>query len=475
MTTAKFDQRVLIEQLRYIEAQDTLPGDHDELPVNGDFSERLWLRAANLIKHNELDPMLHRAEKVAGVAKGIGLLVAAVLGALAANLALSGDSTINIYWLLLVLLGFNLVSMALWLVGISFKFDGLMAGALASFNRWLPTIIKQKGQASTAADRAWLSCHFAGRVGKWQLGTTTHLLWLVYLLAGLAVISVVLMARQYQFVWGTTLLSDSAFVSLTEWLGKPLQVLGLTIPTAEQVVQSRVGVEPLSSLMFANSWAQFLLGAMVVYGLLPRLLLWLWANWRLAAAKRQFSLDYYLPYYISLRQQLLPQAGQTAIDDLDGYPPEALHSTAGNGTTHTDAGRNGTSKPPAGAHWVAVEIDAATQWPPQSVLPENDLGQVHDRESLEAILETLKNSDARATVVAVTATRAPDRGVQRTISNVLSSELLGYEAQVWLVLLNRSELGSLTEARLAAWYRVAEACKVPADQVVLMDAMQKNA
>jgi len=145
-----------------------------EMPAQHDFSARLWLRATRLVERNELGPALGRAPQLARIAHGLGLLVAAILGALATSFALSGGQTINIYWLLLVLLGFNFVSMLLWLVGISLKLDGLMAGGLAKITSWLPTLLKQKSQTSAAADRAWLACHFGGRVGKWQLSTITH-------------------------------------------------------------------------------------------------------------------------------------------------------------------------------------------------------------------------------------------------------------------------------------------------------------
>ena len=495
VTTSKFDRQVLIEQLRYIEAQDSLAGENDdlaaELAANHDFSARLWLRATRLIERNELMPALQRAAKLASIANGVALLVAAILGALATSLALAGGQTINIYWLLLVLLGFNLLSMLLWLIGMSFKLDGLIAGVLTKITSWLPMQLtrlkqlKQKSRASTAANRAWLACHFGGRVGKWQLSTITHQLWLVYLLSGLVVLVLVLMARQYDFVWGTTLLSDSAFVSLTQLLSRPLQVLGLTTPTAEQVLQTRVGIEHSLSATHSNSWAQFLLGALLVYGILPRLLLWLWAMLMRAAAKRRFALDYYLPYYIGLRQQLLAHVGQGEIDDADAFPLAISSATVIN---------YGTQKVPAEARWVAVELGEDIHWPPAIVKMENDLGQVNDRGSLARVLQRLKN-DATGDVagviaVAVAAARVPDRGVQRTINSILAAG-----TQPWLVLMYQPEhsaegrrveghrveghsvgehkqekRSAIADTRLGAWYRLAEACAVPADHVVIMRA-----
>ncbi len=458
MTISDFDKRVLIEQLRYIETEDSLVDDVDILATDvvghGEFAARLWQRAERLIVHNELMPALRRATKRSRIAKGVALSVAVVLGALATNFAVSADTTINIYWLLLVLLGFNLLSMLLWLVGISFKLDGLVAGVLAQLTSWVPGQFKEKSQASAAADRAWLACNFGGRVGKWQFSTITHQLWLAYLLSGLAVLLLALMARQYDFVWGTTLLSDSAFVSLTELLGRPLQVLGLTTPTAEQVQQTRIGAELPLTVTQRNSWAQFLLGALLMFGVLPRFLLWCWAMAMRTVARRDFALDDYLPYYISLRQQLLPLAGHGEIVDADAFPPAAPEMAAINSATHSV---------PIDAQWVAVELGEEIDWPPAFVGKDKNLGLVKDRQSLADIVQRLEKQPGEVVAVAVLAARAPDRGVQRAITSLFATG-----TQPWLVLLQDEKHDTISATRLEAWYRLAQACAVPADHVVSM-------
>lgn len=459
MTTSDFDKRVLIEQLRYIEEQDTLASDADDLSVenavHSDFDERLWQRARRLVERNELEPALGRAARLSRIANSAALLVAAVLGSLATSYAVTGGHTINIYWLLLVLLGFNLLSMLLWLVGISLNLDGLISGVLAKLTSWLPIQMKEKSESAAAADRAWLACHFAGGVGKWQISKTTHQLWLVYLLAGLAVLVLVLMARQYDFVWGTTLLSDAAFVKLTELLSTPLQTLGLATPSAEQVQHTRIGAEHPLTAAHRGSWAQFLLGALLLFGIVPRLLLWCWAMLMRTVARRGFALDYYLPYYISLRQQLLPLAGHGEIVDADSAPPARIATPGINIAPH---------RVPAEALWVAVELGDNVSWPLASVGMGNNLGQVSDRESLARVLQSLEKSAGSAVAVAVTAARPPDRGVQRTIANLFS-----FSAQPWLVLIH-DEHSTISTVRLGAWYRLAEACEVPADHVISMSA-----
>jgi hypothetical protein len=382
----------------------------------------------------------------------VALLAVALLGASATLYAVTGSETINVYWLLLVLLGFNLLSMLLWLVGISLNLEGLIAGIVAKLTRWLPGQLAKKGVSRTPADRAWLACHFGGRVGKWQLSKLTHQLWLVYLLAGVGVLVLVLMARQYDFVWGTTLLSDAAFVKLTSTLSAPLQALGFATPSAEQIQDTRIGA--LHSLTAAHrySWAQYLLGSLLCFGIVPRLFLWVWSLLMGVIARRHFALDYYLPYYIRLRQQLMPLAGHGQIVDADAFPPDAPEIPTLNPVSH---------KLPDETQWVSVELGANITWPPSAIGTSSDLGQVVDRESLARILQRLEAQKSPVIAVAVSAARPPDRGVQRTISSLLSNS-----TQCWLVLLQAGDQDMIPATRLAAWYRLAKACNVPADQVI---------
>jgi hypothetical protein len=456
VTISNFDKRVLIEQVRYIETEQPLAcDDQAELPefsIHSNFEERLWQRATRLVVCNKLQPAIARAARLSRISGILAMVLVAILGAMGITFAVSDDHTINIYWLLLVLLGFNFISMLLWLTGISLDMDGLIAGVLARLTSSLPVRFKTRSKSTAQAERAWLACHFGGRAGKWQFSKMVHQLWLSYLFAGLVILTLILMVRQYDFVWGTTLLSDSAFVKLTSAMSMPLDAAGFSTPSAQQVEQTRIGLSHILTAEHRHNWAQFLLGALLCYGIAPRMLLWLWSALMSRAARRRFVLDYYLPYYISLRQQLMPLAGHGQIIDADASPPGAVAAPAITTAPH---------KPPAEAVWVAVELGDNINWPPISVRADNDMGQVTDRESLARITQRLQRGTNPTIAVAVAAARSADRGVQRTISSLLSGG-----TQRWLVLLQQHEQESISSSRLAAWYRLAEACKVPADHVI---------
>jgi hypothetical protein len=462
---SNFENRLLIEQIRYMETQQTLACNDEEEgvdhSVHRDFEEHLLQRARCLVEQNDLSAVLGRAARLSRYVRILAFLLAALLGALGVIYAVTDSDTINIYWLLLLLLGFNLVSMLLWLIGISLNLEALTSGMLARLSSWLPAHLERKdsssGKAGTQADRAWLACHFSGAVGKWQFSKITHQLWLVYLLAGLGSLVLLLTVRQYDFVWGTTLLSDTAFVRLTEVLSTPLQALGFATPSAEQVLDTQTGVLQHDAAQALTAehryrWAQFLLGALLCYGIVPRIVLWTWSALMCANARRLFALDFYLPYYISLRQRLMPLASHGQIIDADTSPPLITETSAIKPVPHAL---------PQETQWAAVELGDDIAWPPQSVSADNDLGQVVDRESLAHILQYLQSNACPVIAVAVSAVRSPDRGVQRTIDSLMSNC-----AQRWLVLLQKRDDESVSNQRLAAWYRLAEACQVPADNVI---------
>ena len=459
MTVSSFDKRVLIEQVRFIETDNRLvcedhPAATADFPEHIDFEERLWLRANRLVDCNNLHASMGRAAWFSRLSVIFAMVLVAALGAAGITYAVRDEHTINIYWLLLVLLGFNFISILLWLTGISLNMDGLIAGVLARLSRWLPDHLRNRSKPGAAADRAWLASHFGGKRGKWRFSKIAHQLWLSYLLAGMIVLSLTLMVRQYDFVWGTTLLSDSAFIKMTDAMSMPLHALGFASPSADQIELTRIGASHALTAENRSLWAQFLLGALLCYGIVPRALLLLWSTLMDRAARHRFALDYYLPYYISLRQQLMPLAGHGQIIDADASPPGIIDAPAISPAQH---------KLPTETKWVSVELGDSLCWPPSSIAHDNDWGQVMDRESLARITQRLRQGTNLTIAIAVDAARPADRGVQRTIATLLS-----VSAQRWLVLLQQHEYEPISTARQAAWYRLAEACKVPADHVISM-------
>ncbi len=456
-----FNDLVRLEQLRHIETRQpqalsyTGIASMEAYPASGfsypAFLERLLDRAHHLIHDNHLDEVFQQPEKLFIRAGRIILLLAAILGGLAAAHATGESSTLNIYWLLVVLLGFNFLSILLWCVGISLNVQGLSSGIAAQLACWLPFHFRKKeaDSTSTLAARAWWETCLSGSVGRWRISVLTHQFWLVYLLTGMGVLILLMLAKQYDFVWGTTLLPENSLPELTRLLGVPMQHIGLIVPDDGQVAASRIGAGAQDSVI-RSAWAGFLVGALIVYGLLPRLILILLSFCMLKLSEYRYKLDLYLPYYVTLRQSLIAKEFVTSVIDRDPgmgkeQPVLAVRSEPAN-------------RPfPANALVIGIELDNHAVWPEGTICQEN----VADQKTFIRVSEMLKKSRS-ALLIGVAAHRLPDRGVQRMI-NELSALTSG---QIWLMLLQSSPAIPVAESRKQAWYRLAQACSIPAEHVL---------
>ncbi len=451
-----FDDLVRIEQVRKIEsakAEDLSYASIQELPrsANGDFNyadfiQRLNTRAKRLIQENTLNDALQQPRRQFIRARRICLGVAIILGGLAASQAVSDSSTLNIYWLLAVLLGFNLISLLLWISGIILNLQSLSSGIVAQLASWLPYRHKKDPTIASLASHAWWESCLTGDVGKWRISALTHKFWLTYLTAGVVLLILLMLAKQFNFVWGTTLLPDSTLPRLTQILGTPLEAIGLKIPDDPQTVASRVGVAKQDAAA-RTAWATFLIGSLLVYGVLPRFLLLglcvVMQRW----SERRFRLDLYLPYYIELRQRLMAREVQVKVIDAD---PNA-------GNKPTEVARPPENNAiPSNAQAFGIELDDATHWPETVACRLNIVDQETHDEAI-ALIKNLKTP----LLIGVAAHRLPDRGVQRLIKELIDNT----SEKPWLILLSKPS-APVTSAREIAWFRLAEACGIPAEHVI---------
>ncbi|MBY0474356.1 MAG: DUF2868 domain-containing protein [Nitrosomonas sp.] len=451
-----FSDLVRIEQLRKIESIKAEELSYTSIKnilnsTSSDFSyhafiHQLKIRAHHLIYENALADELRQPSQQFIRARRIGLIIAVILGGLAASQAVSESSTLNIYWLLAVLLGFNLISLLLWICGITLNLQSLSSGVVAQLASWLPYRHKNDPTIASSASQAWWESCLTGKVGKWRISVLTHQLWLTYLTAGLVLLILLMLAKQYNFIWGTTLLPESTLPKLTQILGSPLEAAGLKIPDNPQTVASRIGADKQDAET-RMAWATFLIGTLIVYGIFPRLLLlglsWAMQKW----SEYRFKLDLYLPYYIELRQRLMGRDVKAEVIDAD---PQA-------GIKPVDIARPPENiSIPANAQAFGIELDSTTTWPERVTCRLN----IIDQESHDAAISLINNMKAPV-LLGVAAHRLPDRGVQRMIKELVDSS----NTKPWLILLSKSS-APVARAREFAWFRLAEACGIPAEHVI---------
>ena len=452
-----FSDLVRIEQVREIETQGEQelsyaavadlgqPTTHDF--KYSDFFRRLNIRCKRLIDDNALTHALQQPQKNFTIARIVCLVIATILGTLATYHAVNESATLNIYWLLMVLLGFNMLSIVIWTLGITLNLQSLTTGIAAQLVSWLPYRGQKNNAIDAIAARTWRERCLTGTVGKWRISTLTHQFWLIYLAAGIAILILLMMAKQYNFIWGTTLLPDNSLPQLTHYLGAPLQYVGLDIPNNQQIIASRTG-SGAQDTQTRTAWANFLIGVLLLYGLLPRLLLLIISifagNW----AERNAKLDLYLPYYIDLRQRLMTNKIEARIIDADPIqktpPPTPITQPKDNTL-------------PSNAQAFGIELSSQITWPQFVTTHRN----IIDQESFTQAVQLIKKKNKPA-LIGVALHRLPDRGVQRMIGELTASTT----QPCWLILLQQKSARAIPDSRELAWFRLAETCNIPAEHVI---------
>jgi hypothetical protein len=398
--------------------------------AGGNLAVRIERRALLLAERDGQLQALRHWRQGAQLALAALLLLAMLSGAGLALAALGdGQRPVNVFWALGSLLGLDLLLLLGWALGLLLAGDS--AGALGRLWLWLSEKLARDAQAAQLAPALLLVLQ-RRRLGRWGLGLLVHGLWLLALLAALATLLALLVTRRYGFVWESTLLGGETFIALTEALGALPALLGFNLPDAELIRAS--GDTALASEAARHAWAGWLLGVLLVYGLLPRLfllLLCLWC-WRRGCAALQ--LDVELPGYGLLRERLQP--GSERLGVCDAAPARLQQLPAGSHARESQ-----------GALLVAVELDPQRPWPPALPQGIGDAGVIDSREQRQRLLEQLSRFPPARLAIACDPRRSPDRGSLALLGELARS---AGSTRVWLLPAPPGE--SLDGARLGDWH-----------------------
>ncbi|PTC39379.1 putative integral membrane protein [Pseudomonas paraeruginosa] len=146
------------------------------------------------------------------------------------------------------------------------------------------------------------------------------------------------------------------------------------MPDAELIRAS--GDAALAGETARHAWAGWLVGVLLVYGVLPRLLLGLFCLWRWKRGLAGLDLDLDDPGYSLLRERLMPASERLGVSDA---APDWLPEPQG-GQSAQEA---------AGAVLVAVELDDRRPWPPKLAEGIADAGILDDGQQRRRLLEQL--------------------------------------------------------------------------------------
>lgn len=432
------DKRWLTEAVRLREEHagplDDQEANRRARQLGGDLATRIENRALWLAERDGMRAALLHWKQGARLALLVLLAVAVLSGAGLAFAALGdGQRPVNVFWAVGSLLGVNLLLLLSW--AMSFSLAGEQGASLGRVWLWLSEKLARDAQAVHLAPALLLLLQ-RQRLNRWLLGALVNGLWLLALGSALLVLLVLLATRRYGFVWETTILGDQTFIDLTQALGALPALLGFSVPDVAMIRASGVS-QPVLELA-RQAWAGWLLGVLMVYGLLPRLLLAATCLWRWRRGRQHLSLDLQLPGYSTLREALMPSSERLGINDPE---PAAMPEVA----------RLADAEHSAGALLVGLELDDQRPWPPALPASVVDAGILDSRESRNRLLEQLSRFPPARLAIACDPRRSPDRGSLALIAELARS---AGATRIWLMQAPPGQ--ALDSERLGDWHQALE-------------------
>ncbi|CAB3919685.1 hypothetical protein LMG3410_05331 [Achromobacter aegrifaciens] len=413
---------------------------------DADLPARILARAALLAQRENLIPLIDTWRRSALAMLAALFLLAAISGAGAALGALGdGSRPVNVLWALGALLGLHALTFLLWLG--SFL---LRASSVTGLGRlWLWATRKlARGPDSALVPQAFLNLLARAGALRWLFGSVSHLLWLTALCAALAVLLAVLSTASYRFIWATTLLAPDTFVGLTQALGWLPSLLGFPLPDAS-MIRASDGAQALPAEAQAQ-WSLWLIGVLVVYGILPRLLAGALCVAGSLRALRRLRIDPSLPGFSALRDRLEPPAQSTGID----RPVDPLHEPRVGAPPLAGLGGQPVL--------LGLELPPDLAWPPADMpAGVHQAGNLDTREERNRVLDALAGQAATRMLIACDARQTPDRG---TLSLIAELAAHAEQTRVWLVTPRADAEAPATRAPL--WRERLLALGLPADAVL---------
>lgn len=469
-----FQRRLLAEAWRRIEETGGDPVDttHAELAAvaqGGDFETRVLKRAQALALSADLPRALHGLQQAIRRAAWTLIAIGGVIGAVAARSTLNADHAglVNFYWVLVALLGVHSVALLMWFVSLLFSFSGSnvpptpLRAPFEALARMLASAVS--GNVQRSAYSAWMGIIGSGVLGRWGLSALLHAFWLAALGGMLAVTLLMLSARQFDFVWETTILPDEGFIKLTERLQDLPARLGLGSLDRETILASRRAAERAPPPGARRGWSTLLIGSLIAYGMLPRIALLAFSLLMLGRSRGRYRLDLELPGYARLRPRLMPASRRIGVVDAD-------IGAAARRDGELRAGRLPAARETA---VLGIEIDPpGTGWPPALAIGAQDLGIAVERAALDCALQRLRalQDHPLSLLVVCSLTASPDRGMARVLRDCRAA----HHGPIALLLTQRARtavrLGETAcREREGDWRRIAIATGFDAAHILVLD------
>ncbi|MDH3718741.1 MAG: DUF2868 domain-containing protein [Planctomycetota bacterium] len=334
------DQTTDIEQLRKRDGEIGTQIGADQL--QGTSLLAAWLDQLRRREHASVETTGQKAERyleLIGLLLGmLGLLFGIV--AVVPWLAYDTQRPVNVIFFWSSLVGFQVVLLLLWLVAVMpAAWLAVLPGGPA-----VQTLLRAIGRIPPAM-LSWLANRVSsdyrkvidvvrgearrldwlyGQLRLWLLVRLTQIFAVTFNVGAIVAFVAISYGNDPTFGWRSTMLEPSALHHVTRIIGAPWSGWEPGIPSSHQIEETRYS--KLEDQAFHRdqmsvwaAWWPFLLASLLGYGLLPRLLTWLIAHWKVRHALRCARLEHHDVQKLieRLRRPLVETQALTAEEEAE--------------------------------------------------------------------------------------------------------------------------------------------------------------
>ncbi|ETD70745.1 hypothetical protein V757_07135 [Pelistega indica] len=356
----------------------------------------------------------------------------AILSGIGMAYSALSTSHINVIMALVALLGLHAITFIFWLFTLFATWD--TQTLLGRVWLWLSKKLARSPDATLAMQSFIHTSNQQGSL-RWILSSISHGFWLISLTSCLITMLLLLSTKSYTFGWETTILSSNGFVGFTQIIGFIPSLLGFPIPDVQIIHAS--GNHIASQIDAQKAWSIWLLGQLVVWGILTRLISFIFSFIKARLTIKRTTIDITLPSYSTLIKRLEQRAEKIDIDaSAPNYElPNIDKTTPTNWTTERLI--------------VGLEIPSKQVWPPFILHPSvTDVGKIESREQRHQLMLKLINHPVKELLLVCDGRQTPDRGIAYFIKDVA-----GYAERTSIYLIEQND----DHERMALWQQTLTA------------------
>lgn len=468
-----YQNRLLTEGIRIIEKtspSNSFNADYSAL----NFEDALLKRTQLAELRYQIRPIFIHFQRLVKLFCSLMCLLFLVVGASSVSQFLVSESgtQINFFWAIVLFIAPNILSLVIWFV-LYCKKNTFNISWLANLSLSLIALLDKLHHKVTTKHPHYIALfqyyfehRFGSYLGRAQLSFISHLWWASYLLGATLSLLIVLATHQVDFIWQTTILSEDAFLWLTQQLSYIPNSLAINVPSASDVSHASIGM--INSLQVAQenriSWSNLLIFSLVIYALVPRLLMVMIFNQVIKNKQKHFKVNYSLSYYVQLKSLLHPIVNANFIVDADADENTVIGKAATAAQQYNQA-----LVLPEQAYPIAIELNENFMQQASQHVLENysvELINIVDSQSQQASLSALQLSQSEHVLLYADIKRLPDRGWLSLVKKFHYKS----NVQIYLILLGNEavEHNSQLLSRLQDWIEMVADVNISAENITYL-------